>query len=203
MKNKERRRKEKEELRQQILDVAKDIAAADGWRNVTIRKICDRIHYTAPVIYQYFDSKEVIMESLRQEGMRQIYQTFEEVDKKHKTPEKRLLEYGLAWWHFSQEHPELYQVMYNLQGAVCSKNLSTQSSILEFYYTAFAAISEKAKRNEKFRLELCDHLIATIHGFIAMRMVNKIKSGQDNASLAFKNSLQRFIHSINDINTKK
>ena len=34
---KERRRKEKEELRQQILDVAKDIAANDGWQNVTIR----------------------------------------------------------------------------------------------------------------------------------------------------------------------
>ncbi len=47
-----RRFLEKELLRQTILDVAKDIAASDGWQNVTIRKICDRIGYTAPVIYQ-------------------------------------------------------------------------------------------------------------------------------------------------------
>lgn len=200
---KERRRKEKEELRQQILDVAKDIAANDGWQNVTIRKICDQIHYTAPVVYQYFESKEMILQSLRKEGLKQVRLEFEQVDVKHKPPEKRLLEYGLAWWRFAQSNPELYQVMYNLQGAVCADNESNLNTIVDYYKAAFSAINQKAKRSEKFRLELCDHLIAIIHGFIALRMVNKIKSGNENAELAYKNSLQRFIHSINDINAKK
>ena len=203
MPNKERRRKEKEELRQQILDVAKDIAASDGWQNVTIRKICDKIHYTAPVIYQYFDSKEMILQSLRKEGLEQVRNIFEQVDRKYNTPEKRLLEYGLTWWRFAQTNPELYQVMYNLQGVVCTNNEDNVSTIITYYKTAFPAINQKAKRSEKFRLELCDHLIATIHGFVALRMVNKIKSGNENADLAYKNSLQRFIHSINDINAKK
>ena len=77
---KERRRKEKEELRQQILDVAKDIAATDGWQNVTIRKICDQIHYTAPVIYQYFESKEMILQSLRKDGLMQVCLMFKKLD---------------------------------------------------------------------------------------------------------------------------
>jgi AcrR family transcriptional regulator len=200
---KERRRKEKEELRQQILDVAKDIAAADGWQNVTIRKICNKIHYTAPVIYHYFESKEMILESLRQEGIKQVYFIFEALDKKHSAPDKRLLEYGLAWWNFSKLNPELYQVMYNLQGVVCNNNTNTQNSVVTFYYSAFSQISIKAKRSEKLRLELCDHFIAIIHGFIALRMVNKIKSGKDKAELVYKNALLRFIHSIKDINTVK
>mgnify|MGYP000846885275 FL=1 len=197
---KERRRKEKEELRQQILDVAKDIAATDGWQNVTIRKICDQIKYTAPVIYQYFESKEMILQSLRKDGLMQVCLMFEQVDIKYKTSEKRLLEYGLAWWHFAQINPELYQVMYNLQGAVCTNNENNINTIVDYYKAVFSAINQKAKRSEKFRLELCDHLIAIIHGFIALRMVNKIKSGNENAELAYKNSLQRFINSINDTN---
>lgn len=197
---KERRQKEKEELRQQILDVAKEIAAKDGWQNVTIRKICDQIHYTAPVVYQYFKSKESILESLRYDGINQVCLVFEQVDKKHKSPQRRLLEYGIAWWDFSRLHPELYQVMYNLQGAVCTGNGNTISAIVEHYSVAFSAINQKAKRSEKFRLELCDHFIAIIHGFIALRMVNKIKSGNEHAELVYKNSLQRFIHSINDLN---
>lgn len=203
MPNKERRKREKEELRQQILDVAKDIAAADGWQNVTIRKICDKIHYTAPVIYQYFESKEKILESLRIEGIKQVYQIFEQVDKKYTSPEKRLLEYGLAWWRFARTHAELYQVMYNLQGAVCSNNENNQSTVVGFYHTAFSAINQQAKRSSVFRLELCDHFIALIHGFIAMRMVNKIRSGNDKAETVYKNALRRFIHSVNDINKKK
>lgn len=197
---KERRKREKEELRQQILDVAKEIAVNDGWQNVTIRKICNQIKYTAPVVYQYFDSKEMILQSLRKDGLNQMCTYFEHVDQKHKTAEKRLLEYGLAWWHFAQLNPEIYQVMYNLQGVVCAENEDNISIIVKFYKTAFKQINQKAKRSETYSLELTDNLIAIIHGFIALNMVNKIKSGNEKALLIYKNALQRFIHSINDIN---
>ena len=201
---KERRRKEKEELRQQILDVAKDIAANDGWQNVTIRKICEQIHYTAPVVYQYFASKEMILQSLRKDGFVQVFNLFEEVDKKYKLPEKRLFEYALTWWNFAIQHPEIYQVMFNLQGAVCLQNESSVKinyNVMDYYHPAFKLLNKKAKRSEEYNLELTDNLIAIIHGFISMNMANKIKSGNEKALVVFKNSLQRFIHSINDINS--
>ena len=201
---KERRRKEKEELRQQILDVAKDIAANDGWQNVTIRKICEQIHYTAPVVYQYFASKEMILQSLRKDGFVQVFNLFEEVDKKYKLPEKRLFEYALTWWNFAIQHPEIYQVMFNLQGAVCLQNegnIKIHNTVMDYYHPAFKLLNKKAKRSEEYNLELTDNLIAIIHGFISMNMANKIKSGNEKALVVFKNSLQRFIHSINDINS--
>ncbi|MBP6661444.1 MAG: TetR/AcrR family transcriptional regulator [Chitinophagales bacterium] len=201
---KERRRKEKEELRQQILDVAKDIAANDGWQNVTIRKICEQIHYTAPVVYQYFASKEMILQSLRKDGFVQVFNLFEEVDKKYKLPEKRLFEYALTWWNFAIQHPEIYQVMFNLQGAVCLQNESSvkiNNNVMDYYHPAFKLLNKKAKRSEEYNLELTDNLIAIIHGFISMNMANKIKSGNEKALVVFKNSLQRFIQSINDINS--
>ena len=206
MSNKERRRKEKEELRQQILDVARDIASKDGWQNVTIRKICEQIKYTAPVVYQYFESKEMILQSLRKDGFIQVFHLFETVDKKYKAPEKRLFEYALTCWNFAIQYPEIYQVMFNLQGAVCLQNegnIKIHNTVMDYYHPAFESINQKAKRSEIYCLELTDNFIAIIHGFISMNMANKIKSGNDRALLIYKNSLQRFIHSINDINTKK
>jgi AcrR family transcriptional regulator len=200
---KERRRKEKEELRQQILDVAMDIAANDGWQNVTIRKICEQIKYTAPVVYQYFESKEMILQSLRKDGFIKVFNLFEEVDKKYKAPEKRLFEYALTWWNFAIQHPEIYQVMFNLQGAICLQNETStkiNNTVMDYYHPAFKQINKKAKRSEVYSLELTDNLIAIIHGFIALNMVNKIKSGNDKALLVYKSALHRFIQSINDIN---
>lgn len=203
MQTKDRRKKEKAELRQLILDVSKDIAANDGWQNLTIRKICQQINYTAPVVYQYFDSKEMILQSLRKEGFYQVFNLFEEVDKKYKSPEKRLVEYALTWWNFAMQHPEIYQVMFNLQGVICVQNeanVKIHNNVMDYYHPAFSLLNKKAKRSETFSLELTDNLIALIHGFISLKMANKIKSGNDSELVIYKNAIKRFIISINDTN---
>ena len=42
----ERRLRAKEEMKQSILDAAREIAAKEGWQAVTIRKIADKIEYS-------------------------------------------------------------------------------------------------------------------------------------------------------------
>ncbi|MCB0507157.1 MAG: TetR/AcrR family transcriptional regulator [Chitinophagales bacterium] len=194
-----RKERKKEEMRQHILLTAKEIAAKDGWQNVTIRKICTAIGYSAPFIYQYFDSKEQLLIEIKIDGFKQIISQFELVDKKYIDAEKRILQYALVWWQFAKEHPAQYQVMFNLQGAVCdNRNISHLKKVVDYYNSAFSELSIMAKNSTKFSLELCDNLISIIHGFISMRMVDKIKSGNENADRVFKKSIQRFIHSINE-----
>lgn len=196
----ERRRQEKREMRQAILQVARDIAARDGWQNLTIRKICDEVRYTAPVIYQYFDSKDTLLLALRLEGFEMIHNDFELVNQRHTDPARRLLEYGLTFWKFAEDNPELYQVMFNLQGVICSDGGKHRflENVMQYYREALAAINSKARRSDKFRWELYDNYVVIIHGFISLHMVNKVRSGKEVARTVFKNSLQRFIQSIND-----
>lgn len=200
MYSQQRRAEEKNEIRSIILRASKEIAANDGWQNLTIRKICEKIHYTAPVIYQYFESKDKILIALRTEGIDSMYQKFEEIDKKTDNPEKRLIKYGLAWWNFALNYPELYQVMYNLQGVLCleaaAQKPTQHNTVIDFYKSAFAAINSKVSKSEKLQLELCDNLIALIHGFIALNMVDKIRSGKEHAEEVYKVALHRFIDSI-------
>ena len=57
----ERRQREKESIRANILDAAFSLAKTEGWASLSIRKIADAIEYSAPVVYDYFENKEAIL----------------------------------------------------------------------------------------------------------------------------------------------
>src|SRR5947209_1061466 len=68
MGRKERRLREQQELKQSMLEAARAIAVAEGWSNVTMRKIADRIEYSHAAIYDYFESKDDLLQELIREG---------------------------------------------------------------------------------------------------------------------------------------
>lgn len=63
----ERKQREKEQLRQTILDVAGEMFAKEGFENVSLRKIADRIEYSPTTIYLYFKDKAELFECLVEE----------------------------------------------------------------------------------------------------------------------------------------
>ena len=69
---KERRDRERQELKQAILEAAREIAAREGWQAVTIRKVADRIEYSPPTIYEHFANKEAILIELEESLLRRL-----------------------------------------------------------------------------------------------------------------------------------
>jgi len=193
-----KRLRDKAVLKQTILDAAKDIAMTDGWQNVTIRKICTSIGYTAPVVYQHFENKEAILQAIRKEGVLQMFETIRSIHDKESNPQKQLVAFGLSYWKFAEKHPELYQVMFNLQGVVCcdEKKMSPLDSIIGYYKEAFQELNSKRKFTNAELLMLIDYYIAIIHGFISLNMVNKIRSGKEKGESVLKQSLLHFIKSV-------
>lgn len=53
----ERRIREKEELRQQILDAARELFITENYEDVSMRKVADRIEFSQTTIYLYFKNK--------------------------------------------------------------------------------------------------------------------------------------------------
>jgi putative ABC transport system permease protein len=60
----DRRAREKESLRQKILDTARDLFVAHGYEGVTLRKIAEVIEYAPGTIYSYFKDKGELMRAL-------------------------------------------------------------------------------------------------------------------------------------------
>ena len=60
----ERREREREETRTRILDAARELFAAEGYEAVTMRRIAERIEYSATAIYFHFKDKEALVKEL-------------------------------------------------------------------------------------------------------------------------------------------
>ena len=67
---KERHERDREAVRRGILDAARELFVAEGYQNVSIRKVAERIEYSPAAIYLYFPSKDDIFFALAEEGFR-------------------------------------------------------------------------------------------------------------------------------------
>src|SRR5947207_213266 len=107
-----RRQRERLLMRARLLEAAREIAAAEGWQAVTIRKIADRLEYASPVLYQYFPGKDALLLALMSEGFRTITERLREVVRQYADDQDLLLEnIAIAYWDFAFTAPELYQAM--------------------------------------------------------------------------------------------
>src|SRR5437773_8646660 len=67
---KERHERDREAVHRAILDAARELFVTEGFQNVSIRKIAERIEYSPAAIYGYFPSKDDIFFALAEEGFR-------------------------------------------------------------------------------------------------------------------------------------
>ena len=109
---KERQEREREAVARAILDAARDLFVAEGYQNVSIRKIADRIEYSPAAIYSYFPSKDDIFFALAEEGFRLLFSS----SRSEPDPGPDGLDAVRApFWHlydFSRRHPEYFALMF-------------------------------------------------------------------------------------------
>src|SRR5205823_14720082 len=67
---KERHERDREAVQRAILDAARELFVSEGYQNVSLRKIAERIEYSPAAIYGYFRSKDDIFFALAEEGFR-------------------------------------------------------------------------------------------------------------------------------------
>ncbi|MGN0456315.1 MAG: TetR/AcrR family transcriptional regulator [Acutalibacteraceae bacterium] len=63
---------EKEETRKAILDAAVAICLEDGFEELSIRKITDRLGYSSGIVYHYFKDKQEILDTIHQNTILEI-----------------------------------------------------------------------------------------------------------------------------------
>ena len=107
----ERKDRERQAVRDSILDAARDLFVAEGYRNVSIRKIAERIEYSPAAIYSYFEGKDDIFYALAEEGFRRLSaKVLASVGQSDPLEEVRA-----GWWafyEFSKEQREFFELMF-------------------------------------------------------------------------------------------
>ena len=119
MGSKERIHRLKEQTRVNILDAAHDIVKDEGWQALSMRKIADKIEYTAPIIYEYYANKEAILLELTKKGFMLLSCRMSEAKSKHERLEDQIEAMWLAYWNFAFGEKEYYQLMFGIEVNCC------------------------------------------------------------------------------------
>ncbi|HYQ85322.1 MAG TPA: TetR/AcrR family transcriptional regulator [Rubrobacter sp.] len=108
---KERREREKAEIREKILDAARELFVSEGYEAVSMRKIADRIEYSPTAIYLHFKDKEAVMRELCDVDFLALAHELTEIAG-IADPLERLHATGTAYARFALEHPNHYRLMF-------------------------------------------------------------------------------------------
>ena len=108
----ERRERQKLELRQLILRAAGDEFVEHGYERFSLRRVAERIGYSATTIYLYFRDKDDLLLATVQDGFRDFDRTLEEAARTTADPLERIEALGRAYVQFGLDNCPLYRLMF-------------------------------------------------------------------------------------------
>lgn len=111
MGTRERHDRERRAVARSILDAARELFVAEGYQNVSMRKIAERIEYSPAAIYRYFSSKDDIFFALAEDGFRlmsdRVMACLHAAD-----PLDAVRRTFMAFYEYSRAHPEYFALMF-------------------------------------------------------------------------------------------
>ncbi len=199
MGSKERIQRLKDDTRTNILDAALNIVKEDGWQALSMRKIADKIEYTAPIIYEYFPNKEGILLELTRKGYIMLGKEIKAAKSKFTKTDEQLEAMWIAYWNFAFKQKEFYQLMFGVDMNCCDQKKSMpEIDFLDNLF--FDTIKDLMKAETPQEGVICRKYYtfwSIIHGLISINMVNKGRDEEMNQHI-LKDALKGIIKYIND-----
>lgn len=109
---KERKARQKKFLRQEILDAASELFVKEGYENVSMRRIADKIEYSPTTIYLYFKDKAELLEQVCAETFSRLNVVMRKITEQPGDPIERLKRGMLAYIGFGLENPHHYRATF-------------------------------------------------------------------------------------------
>lgn len=111
MGSKERRKREREKRRLEILNTARDILFKKGIDATSINAVARKAELSVGTIYLYFENKEALLAALQEEGLDLLYSEIKKAEEKETALRDKLRAMGLAYLDFSERHRKYFDVI--------------------------------------------------------------------------------------------
>ena len=155
----ERKLRDKQVRRAQIIAAARRIAELEGWSNVTVRRLSDEISYSQPVLYSHFESREGILAAVAIEGFQELGLAMEKTRKR--VPRGNKIEsVATAYLEFAASSPALYEAMFSLGLSVPFDEAATPAELRSAFSQLMELFSGQGSKSEV----LSELLWASLHG---------------------------------------
>jgi AcrR family transcriptional regulator len=171
----DRRSRERLELREKILAIAREMFAREGVEAVTMRKIADRIEYSATAIYQYFPDKDALLREICERDFTALAQQSLRVAREP-DPVERIRKLGRAYIDFALEHPSSYRLMFMTPKTAGQKAMDGQGVPERDAYALLRSVVQECIEQGRLDKKSWDaelvsqSLWAAVHGLCALEI---------------------------------
>jgi AcrR family transcriptional regulator len=111
---KERKERERVDMKELILKSAHQLFIEKGFDEVSIRNIAEMIEYSPATIYLYFKDKNEIIHALHRNGFKQLVESFSQLASiSH--PFERLKAMGRQYIEFAMQNPGTYKLLFVME----------------------------------------------------------------------------------------
>ena len=155
----ERKLRDRQARRAQIISAARRIAELEGWPSVTVRRLSDEISYSQPVLYAHFGSREGILAAVAIEGFQELGLALEKARKRVKSG-GTIESVAAAYLEFAASSPALYEVMFSLSLNVPFGEAATPTELRFGFSQLLELFQEQSSKSEV----LTELFWASLHG---------------------------------------
>ncbi len=107
----ERKRRERERRRNDILDAAEKVFFSKGIEAATMDEVAEVAEYSKGTIYLYFKNKNELLHGIIGRGMQIVLDRFREATAKEDTGLAKISALGMSYFKFYSEHPNYFTIM--------------------------------------------------------------------------------------------
>jgi AcrR family transcriptional regulator len=169
---KARREREKEQLRQEILDAARELFVKEGYENVSMRRIAEKIEYSPTTIYLYFEDKSDLFIAICEETFARLSKKLESISRESQNPVECLRRGCRSYVDFGLKHPNHYKLTFiNFPATQIGKVVHDDSAGMQAYGHLRKNVQDCIDQNKlrETDADLISQLLwATIHGVTSL-----------------------------------
>jgi len=194
----ERRQRQKQEIRADILATAWRLVEDEGWQSLSIRKIADAIGYSVPVIYDYFENKEAILSEFAKEGFQLLTKRIRQARGKHTGPKEQLRAIAHAYWNFAFKNRQHFQLMYGMgmPGCEIEECFPGREGFRDLVMESISAILSKEKHPDANPCLKYYTFWSILHGLISIKNMRGSAVSDEVNKLVLEDAVAGFIKNL-------
>src|SRR5271169_4067671 len=108
---KEKRTKYREEFRREILDAARELFINEGYEKFSMRRLAEKIDYSATTIYLYFKNKDDLLFAICEEFFGDFFTQLSHIRAVSQDPVETLRQAVLYLMNFGLKNPNQYKLI--------------------------------------------------------------------------------------------
>ncbi|EKQ54665.1 MAG: transcriptional regulator [Methanobacterium sp. Maddingley MBC34] len=184
----DRRNRQKDKRRNEIINAAETLFFSKGYENISLDEIARKVDLGRSTLYLYFENKEELFFAIVLRGTIILYSLIEEETQKAKTGVEKLAAFRKAYYEFAKTYPDyLKSYNYFLSGRFDLSNLNHDEHKIgqiehSKYYLEYKKLIEKSSSLANFpipKFTTGEYLkeILTLRSEMLNILYNAIKQG--------------------------